>query len=101
MDTLQNAAIALLPSPTTLEGSSLVVAAVLTTLSLIYLRSANGGEEGPSRAVGNVLATVVSRRWKDGEAAGTEFTESMLVDLLANTCLNDGADGEVAVGLNL
>ena len=36
LDALQNAVLALLPISTTLEGSTLVVAAVLTILSLLY-----------------------------------------------------------------
>ena len=101
MDALQNAALALLPTPTTLEGSALVVAAVLTTLSLLYTRSTDGGEEGPSRVAESALTTVASQRWKYGEVAGIELAERMLVALLTISCSKNGADGEVAAGLDL
>ena len=51
--------------------------------------------------MGSVLTTVVSRRWKDGEVAGTELAERILVALLTIASSNDGANGEVTVGLDL
>jgi len=100
LDALQNAALALLPTPTTLEGSALAVVAMLTTLSMLNPRS-DGGEEETPRAAGITLATVASQRWNDEEAAGMELAERMLMALLTIASSNDGADGEVAVGMNL
>ena len=101
LDALQNAALALLPTPTNLEGSSLAVAAVLTTFSLLYPRSIDRGEKGPSHAAGGTLVIVASRRWKDGKVVGKDLAERMLVALLIIACSNDGDDGEVAVSLDL
>jgi len=70
-------------------------------LTLLYLRSSDGCEEGPYCAAGISLTTVASRRWTYEEVAGMELAERMLVALLIITSSNDGADGGEAVAVDL